>query len=93
MTRPTPSKSANPHQALDEKRFISDNIISFARLQAEILRKLAPKQWITTNGMFGHLDSHAMTDELLDFFSYDSYPNFSTIWNDADRENPLMDRS
>ncbi|CAN7266808.1 beta-galactosidase [Paenibacillus sp. LjRoot153] len=93
LPRPAPSKSANPHQALDEKRFISDNTISFARLQADILRRLAPAQWITTNGMFGHLDSHAMTDELLDFFSFDSYPNFSTIWNDADRENPLMDRS
>ncbi|NOU64596.1 cellulase family glycosylhydrolase [Paenibacillus sp. LMG 31461] len=92
LTRPAPSKSVNPHQALDEKRFISDNTISFARLQADILRELAPTQWITTNGMFGHLDSHAMTDELLDFFSFDSYPNFSTIWNDADREHPLMDR-
>lgn len=93
LTRPAPSKSVNPHQALDEKRFISDNTISFARLQADILHQIAPTQWITTNGMFGHLDSHAMTDELLDFFSFDSYPNFSTIWNDADRENPLMDRS
>lgn len=93
LPRPAPTKSANPHQALDEKRFISDNVISFVRLQVEILRKLAPQQWITTNGLFGHLDSHAMTDELLDFFSFDSYPNFSTIWNDADRENPLMDRS
>ncbi|CAH1222954.1 Beta-galactosidase bgaB [Paenibacillus allorhizoplanae] len=93
LPRPAPSKSVNPHQALDEKRFISDNTISFARLQADILRLLAPTQWVTTNGMFGHLDSHAMTDELLDFFSFDSYPNFSTIWNDAERENPLMDRS
>lgn len=93
LTRPTPSDSPNPHQALDEKRFISDHTISFARLQSDILRELAPRQWITTNGMFGHLDSHAMNEELLDFFSYDSYPNFATIWNDADREDPLMDRT
>lgn len=92
LPRPTPGGAPNPHQALDEKRFISDNIISFARIQAEILRKLAPKQWITTNGMFAHLDNHTLTDELLDFYSYDSYPNFATLWNDADRENPLMDR-
>lgn len=92
LPRLTPAGSVNPHQALDEKRFISDNAISFARVQADILRKLAPKQWITTNGMFGHLDNHAMTDELLDFYSYDSYPNFATIWNDADREDPLLDR-
>lgn len=92
LPRPTPGGAPNPHLVLDEKRFISDNIISFARVQTEILRKLAPKQWITTNGMFAHLDNHRMTDELLDFYSYDSYPNFATIWNDADRENPLMDR-
>lgn len=92
LPRPTPADSPNPHQALDEKRFISDNAISFLRVQVEIVRKLAPNQPITTNGLFGHLDSHAMTDELLDFFSYDSYPNFATLWNDADRDDPLLDR-
>ena len=51
----------------------------FARMQAEILRELAPNHWITTNGLFGHLDSHQLTEEALDFISYDSYPNFSTI--------------
>lgn len=76
---PTPSNSPNPHQALDEKRFFSDSAISFACLQAEVLRELAPKQWITTNGLFGHLDNHRLTDDVLDFMSYDSYPNFSTI--------------
>ncbi|ASA23445.1 beta-galactosidase [Paenibacillus donghaensis] len=87
-----PLSSLNPHQGLDEKRFFSDNAISFVRIQVEILRKLAPKQWITTNGMFPHLNNHAMTDELLDFYSYDSYPNFTSLWNDGDREKPLMDR-
>ncbi|AIQ33891.1 beta-galactosidase [Paenibacillus sp. FSL R5-0345] len=93
LPRPTPvSKQPNPHQALDEKRFISDNTISFAKNQADIIRKHAPKQWVTTNGLFGHLDSHEMTDELLDFFSYDSYPQFSTISNDPNERNPLNDR-
>jgi beta-galactosidase len=91
LTGPTPSASPNPHQALDEKRFFSDSAIGFARLQADILRELAPGQWITTNGLFGHLDSHRLTEELLDFFSYDSYPNFSTIYPDAGPE-PLLDR-
>lgn len=86
---PTPSDSPNPHQALDEKRFISDSAISFARLQADILRELAPGQWITTNGLFGHLDSHQLAEELLDFMSYDSYPNFSTILGTT---APLRDR-
>lgn len=93
LPRPTPvPKQPNPHQALDEKRFISDNTISFAKNQADIIRKLAPKQWVTTNGLFGHLDSHELTDELLDFFSYDSYPQFSTIFNDPKERNPLNDR-
>jgi beta-galactosidase len=91
LTGPTPSNSPNPHQALDEKRFFSDSAIAFARLQADILRELAPGQWLTTNGLFGHLDSHQLTEETLDFFSYDSYPNFSTIFPDAGPE-PLLDR-
>ncbi len=91
LTRPTVSDSPNPHQDLDEKRFISDSAISFAALQAEILRNTAPNQWVTTNGLFGHLDNHKMTEELLDFIAYDSYPNFSTIYPDKG-EKPLLDR-
>jgi len=91
LTGQTPSSSPNPHQALDEKRFFSASAIGFARMQAAILRELAPGQWVTTNGLFGHLDSHSMTDELLDFMSYDSYPNFSTIYPDPGPE-PLLDR-
>ncbi|MUT66902.1 beta-galactosidase [Paenibacillus sp. NEAU-GSW1] len=93
LPRPTPGGyQPNPHQALDEKRFISDNTISYAKLQADILRKHAPNQWVTTNGLFGHLDNHRMTDELLDFFSYDSYPQFSSISSDPNESNPLADR-
>ncbi len=91
LTRPTVSDSPNPHQALDEKRFFSASAISFVKLQAEIIRRIAPRHWITTNGLFGHLDSHRMTEEALDFISYDSYPNFSTIWPDEGPE-PLLDR-
>lgn len=91
LTRPTVSDSPNPHQLLDEKRFISDSAISFVKLQADILRRLAPSHFVTTNGLFGHLDSHRMTEEALDFFAYDSYPNFATIWSDEGSE-PLLDR-
>ncbi len=94
LPRPTPAmRQPNPHQALDEKRFISDITISFAKIQADILRAKAPNQWITTNGLFGHLDSHRMNDELLDFFSYDSYPQFSSIYYNPEEQNPLKDRS
>jgi beta-galactosidase len=93
LPRPTPAqKQPNPHQALDEKRFISDNTISYAKVQGDILREAAPNHWVTTNGLFGHLDSHRMNDELLDFFSYDSYPQFSTIYYDKDEVHPLADR-
>ncbi|GGG60579.1 beta-galactosidase [Paenibacillus radicis (ex Gao et al. 2016)] len=93
LPRPTAvGYQPNPHQALDEKRFISDNTIAFAKIQADILREHAPRHWVTTNGMFGHLDNHRMNDELLDFFSYDSYPQFSTIFYDANEQNPLADR-
>jgi len=89
---PTPSHSPNPHQALDEKRFISDSAIEFARVQADIIREVCgSRHWITTNGLFGHLDNHRLTEELLDFFSYDSYPQFSTIFPDEGPE-PFLDR-
>ncbi|WP_219836135.1 beta-galactosidase [Paenibacillus sp. R14(2021)] len=92
LTRPMVNHSPNPHLALDEKRFISANTFSFAKIQADIIRELSPQHWVTTNGTFGHLDNHELTDELLDFFSYDSYPQFSTIFPSSD-ENPLGDRA
>lgn len=86
-------RQPNPHLALDEKRFISDSVIAFAKIQADIIAEHAPHHFITTNGLFGHLDSHRLTKELLDFFSYDSYPQFSTIFSDPAEERPLADRS
>lgn len=91
LTRPVLSDSPNPHHSLDEKRFFSDSTVSFAKLQSDIIRELAPHQWVTTNGLFGHLDNHQMTNDTLDFFAYDSYPNFSTIYPDKG-EQPLLDR-
>ena len=91
LTGPTPSAAPNPHQALDEKRFISDSAIAFARLQAEAIRAHDTTHFVTTNGLFGHLDSHRLTDEMLDFFSYDSYPQFATLWPDGG-DDPLLDR-
>lgn len=91
LPRKTTADSPNPHHTLDEKRFISHNAITFAQIQADIIRELAPQHWITTNGMFGHLDSHALTESMLDFFSYDSYPQFSTIFP-GQEDKPLLDR-
>nr|WP_275422372.1 beta-galactosidase [Paenibacillus mucilaginosus] len=91
LPQPTTADSPNPHLVLDEKRFISQNTIAFAQVQADILREVVPHHWVTTNGKFGHLDNHALTDSLLDFFSYDSYPQFSTIIP-TDEDEPLLDR-
>ncbi|GAE36389.1 beta-galactosidase [Halalkalibacter akibai] len=91
LTREGTCQSPNPHQRLDEIIFFSESTISFAKFQAEIIRKEAPEHWITTNGMFDHLDNHRLTRECLDFYSYDSYPNFSTIYPDSE-EFPLLDR-
>lgn len=91
LPRPTANGSQNPHQQLDEKRFISDSANNFVKMQADVIRSLTSNQWITTNGMFGHLDNHQMTREVLDFYAYDSYPNFNKIIED-NSEKPLRDR-
>jgi beta-galactosidase len=91
LTRLTPSGSPNPHQSLDEKRFVSDSAIGFAKLQADAIRAHDARRFITTNGLFGHLDSHRLTRETLDFISYDSYPLFAELWPD-EGEEPMLDR-
>ncbi|UOQ49954.1 beta-galactosidase [Gracilibacillus caseinilyticus] len=91
LTRPTVNDSQNPHHALDEKRFISDSTIAFAKMQADIIRSYTKQQWVTTNGMFGHLDNHKLTQDILDFYAYDSYPNFNKIIEDTSVK-PLQDR-
>ncbi|SFF26015.1 beta-galactosidase [Paenibacillus algorifonticola] len=92
LTRPTVSNAPNPHQSLDEKRFFSDSAISYCRLQADIIRDIVPSyQWVTHNGIFGHLDNHKLTRTTLDFMSYDSYPNISTIMPDLG-DRPLLDQ-
>jgi beta-galactosidase len=95
LTRPTVHHGTNPHMALEEKRFISRSAIAFCKLQADIIRKHAPAgQFITTNGIFGHLDSHEMTDAALDFIMYDSYPDFAHDLDDGARaQGSLKDRA
>lgn len=88
---PTPSASPNPHQVLDQKRFISDQTVALAAAQARIVRERSPGRWITTNGLFGHLDYQALVRQGLDFISYDSYPQFGRLWPDAGPD-PLLDR-
>ena len=78
VPRPAPHAAYNPHLHLDYLRFVSHSCLDFCAMQAKILRMhIAPDAFITTNGMFGHMDNHAMTRESLDLYTYDSYPNFA----------------
>ena len=78
VPRKTVSASTNPHEVLDYIRFVSFSARRFAKLQSDILRRyLKPGDFITTNGMFQSLDNHQMNAESLDFYTYDSYPNFA----------------
>lgn len=78
LPRPTIQNSSNPHLALEEKKFISRSAITFSKLQSDIIRKYKRgEQFITTNGIFGHLDYGELLKESLDFIMYDSYPNFA----------------
>ncbi len=90
----TVGNSFNPHQRLDYLRFVSRSAVSFCRLQSDILRRyIKPGDFITTNGMFGHLDNHRMTEECLDTYMYDSYPDFAyALTEDPVRSADLNDR-
>lgn len=85
----------NPHLSLLEKAFISDSAIAFAQMQAKILRKYIGERFVTTNGMFGHLRNDQLTQQVLDFYSYDNYPNFAYGQSgiNGTSSNDLMDRS
>ncbi len=94
VPRPTVQDCVNPHQTLDYIRFISESAIRFCRMQSDILRRyVKPGDFITTNGMFGNLDNHRMTDECLDVYTYDSYPNFAyCLSEDPKHADDLNDR-
>lgn len=78
LPQPTPTYHS-PGHLLDFYRFTSDVTIAFAKLQADILRRIAPHQFVTHNGMFGNIDHHKLTEQALDFMSFDSYPAFQLM--------------
>ena len=86
--------STNPHQLLDYTRFISASTRRFAKMQSDIIRKyIKPDDFVTTNGLFGNVDNHEMTEESLDFMTYDSYPNFAFCLDAySDKPGNLKDR-
>jgi beta-galactosidase len=66
---------ANPAHWLAFRRFASDEVIAFNRVQTDILRRLSPGRWITHNvmGFFTQFDHHALGRDL-DLVTWDSYP-------------------
>lgn len=75
---PVPNDGYNPSMLLDYRRFVSDSARRFCKLQADIIRQYKkPGDFITTNGLFGHLDNHRMAEESLDVYTYDSYPGMA----------------
>jgi beta-galactosidase len=94
VPRTTIGNAPNPHHQLDYIRFVSASARSYVKLQSGILREyIKPGDFITTNGMFTSLDNHEMNKESLDFYTYDSYPNFAyTFVNDPVHSTDLNDR-
>lgn len=77
LSKTTIQGFSNPHLMLEEKRFFSHSTIEYCALQSDIIRKYSPDKFVTTNSVFDHLDKHAMTEQCLDFMSFDTYPNFA----------------
>lgn len=93
VPRKTNTNSPNPHHLLDYYRFISDSVCSFAKEQADIIRKYCKEgDFITTNGMFGNIDYQRMERESLDVLMYDSYPNFAYCLDGFNPSDPMKDR-
>jgi len=66
---------ANPSHVLDWYRFSSDSVAIYQQIQIDILHRLCPDKFITTNFMGTFSDfNHYMIAAPLDFITWDSYP-------------------
>jgi beta-galactosidase len=65
----------NPAHVLDFRRFSSDQVVRFNRVQVDILRDASPERDIVHNfmGFFTEFDHHAVGADL-DVATWDSYP-------------------
>lgn len=66
---------ANPIHALDYRRFASDEVIRYNRMQVEILRTHSPGRDVLHNfmGFFAEFEHHEMARDL-DIATWDNYP-------------------
>ena len=71
----TPNGINNPSRSLDWKRFTSDLVLDFAKVQVDIIRKICPNHFITHNYMcFDNKVDYYDLGAELDFVSNDIYP-------------------
>jgi beta-galactosidase len=68
----------NPSLLLDFYRFTSDMTIRFGAKQYQIIKAIAPHQFVTHNAFqnMTNVDLPAFVQGAVDFISYDSYPEF-----------------
>ncbi|MCL2361618.1 MAG: beta-galactosidase [Defluviitaleaceae bacterium] len=95
LQRPNVKNQPNPHMALDSKRFFSWSTIRYCKLQYDILRSyLTGDIFITSNGIFDHIDHVELTKQGLDFITHNHYPSFGlNNLISTPEENPLLDRT
>jgi beta-galactosidase len=77
LPRPTVTYQ-NPSLLLDFYRFTSDMTIRFGTMQRQIIKRIAPHQFVTHNAFqtMTSVDLPKFVQEAVDFVSYDSYPEF-----------------
>ena len=77
LPRPTVTYQ-NPSLLLDFYRFTSDMTIRFGTMQREIIKRVAPHQFVTHNAFqtMTSVDLPKFVEQAVDFVSYDSYPEF-----------------
>jgi beta-galactosidase len=77
LPRPTVTYQ-NPSLLLDFYRFTSDMTIAFGAMQYEIIKRIAPHQFVTHNAFqdMTNVDQQKFVRGAVDFIAYDSYPEF-----------------
>jgi beta-galactosidase len=77
LPRPTVTYQ-NPSLLLDFYRFTSEMTIRFGKTQHQIIKRIAPHQFVTHNAFqtMTSVDLQKFVEEAVDFVSYDSYPEF-----------------
>ena len=92
LPRPTVTYQ-NPNLLLDFYRFTSDVTIRFGAKQYQIIKTIAPHQFVTHNAFqsMTNVDLPAFVRDAVDFVSYDSYPEFKVC--DLSLSADFRDRS